>query len=494
LRSALGRVYEEIPMKSSKTFRILGLTLGSAALTFTLAVCAQAQTVTLVYDFHAIGKQADATSIIQGTDGNLYGTATGGTHDQGQIFRMTPSGDLTAIYNFCAKSKCPDGSIPETIILGSDGDLYGVTYAGGSDAGFSLGSGTVYKITPGGELTTLHTFCPTAGCADGQGPRGITLANDGNFYGTTQVGGAFSQGTLFSISPTGTFKTLHTFCSQSNCSDGGSPQSPPVQGIDGNFYGVAYSGGTLNGGTIYQITAAGTYKVLYNFCSYQTSCPTGSNPSGALAQDSVGNFFGTTAFGGHTINYGTVFEFTSEHQYKVLHKFQGSDGNVPQTELAFASNGEFYGVTQGGGGPREGNIYKVTSAGVFDSFFAFQCCNEGYDPVYSLFQSTNGLLYGATNYGTNPCCYGTIFSVDDNMSPLVETVPVAGKVGKQIIILGNGLTGSSSVKFGGVKASFTVESDTYIKATVPSGARTGTVSVVTPSGTLNSNPQFVVTK
>jgi uncharacterized repeat protein (TIGR03803 family) len=481
-------------MKSSKTSFIFGRVLACAAITFSLGMCVQGQTVTLVYDFHNSGQPSAAVSVVQGTDGNLYGSAGGGAHDQGQIFRMTPSGDLTTIYSFCAKSKCPDGAIPGTLILGSDGNLYGTTYAGGSDVGSSSGSGTIFKITPDGELTTLHNFCPTAGCADGQAPHGITLASDGNFYGATDVGGKFNQGTLFSISPTGTFKTLHTFCAQSNCTDGDDPQSPPTQGIDGNFYGVAYAGGAHNGGLIYQITTAGTYKVLYNFCSYETSCPTGSNPMGALVQDAAGNFFGTTAFGGDTRNDGVVFEFTSKNQYKVLHTFQGYDGSVPESALALASNGDLYGVTQGGGGPREGNIYKVTSAGVFKSFFAFRCCNEGYDPVWSLFQATNGLLYGATNYGTNPCCYGTIFSVDDNMDPLVETVPVAGKVGKQVIVLGNNLSGSTSVTFNGKSASFSIVSDTEIKATVPSGATTGIVSVVTPSGTLNSNPQFVVTK
>jgi uncharacterized repeat protein (TIGR03803 family) len=468
--------------------------LMALAFTFSLAVSARAQTVDFVYDFHKSGHPSYGVSMAQGTDGNLYGSANGGAHGQGEIFRMSPSGDLTTIYTFCAKSKCPDGSIPGSVILGSDGNLYGVTYAGGSDVGFSLGSGTVFKITPGGELTTLYAFCTTAGCADGQAPRGLILASDGNFYGATQVGGEFSQGTIFSISPAGAFKLLHTFCSQSNCGDGGSAQSPPVQGIDGNFYGVAYSGGSHNGGVIYRITAAGTYKVLYNFCSYQTSCPTGSNPSGALAQDAAGNFFGTTAFGGDTRNDGVAFEFTSKHQYKLLHRLQGDDGSVPQSGLTLASDGDFYGVTQGGGGSRLGNIYKVTSAGVFKSFFSFQCCNEGYDPVWSLFQASNGLLYGATNYGTSPCCYGTIFSVDDGTGALVETVPVAGKVGKKVIILGNNLTGSISVKFNGKAATFKVVSDTEITATVPSGATTGKVSVVTPSGTLNSNPQFVVTK
>ncbi len=227
-------------------------------------MCAQAQTVDFLTQF--TGNSGNASTVIQGTDGNFYGSASNGAYDQGQIFRMTPDGELTTIYSFCAQTGCPDGSfLDRSPILGSDGNLYGVTGGGGN----SSGSGTFYKMTLEGEITTLYTFCPNAGCADGQAPRGIILASDGNFYGTTEVGGKFSEGTIFSISPTGTFKLLHTFCSQSNCDGGGRPQSTPVQGIDGNFYGTAYEGGSHNGGVIYyQITATGTFKVLYNFCNY----------------------------------------------------------------------------------------------------------------------------------------------------------------------------------------------------------------------------------
>ena len=135
----------------------------------------------------------------------------------------------------------------------------------------------------------------------------------------------------------------------------------------------------------------------------------------------------------------------------------------------------------------------MTPSGKFTSLYSFSSSN-GYNPAGTLFQGTNGNVYGATEFGAPPCCFGTIFRLSNNFSPLVETVPVAGKVGKQIIILGNGLTGTTSVKFNGKAATFTVVSGTEIKATVPSGATTGTVSVVTPTGTLNSNPQFVVTK
>jgi uncharacterized repeat protein (TIGR03803 family) len=465
-------------MNSSRVFRTLCLALACAAITFSLAVCAKAQTVDFLSQF--TGNQGHAITVIQGTDGNFYGAATNGAYNKGQIFRMTPDGDLTTIHSFCAKTGCPDGSFADrSPVLGSDGNLYGVTSGGGN----STGSGTFYKMTLEGEITTLYDFCPNAGCADGQGPGGIFLASDGNFYGVTGAGGKFSQGTIFSISPAGTFKLLHTFCSQSNCADGGLPQFPPVQGIDGNFYGTAYVGGIDNHGVIYQITPAGIYKVLYTFCGSQTSCPTGENPMAIL---------GTTTFGG-TKGLGTVFEFTSKNEYKVVHSFLGYDGSIPTSGLTLAGNGSLYGVTQAGGGPGVGNIFKVTSAGVFKSIYVFRV-DQGYDPFYSPFQGTNGNLYGTTAYGPSPCCYGMIYSLSDGISPLVQTVPVAGKVGKQVIIRGNGLTGSTSVRFNGKAATFTVASDTEITATVPSGATTGTVSVVTPSGTLNSNPQFVVTK
>ena len=348
-------------------------------------------------------------------------------------------------------------------------------------------------MTPEGQITTLYSFCPSSGCEDGVLPNGVVLASDGDFYGTAEGGGKFGSGTIFSISPSGKFKLLHSFCAQSNCSDGASPIFPPIQGIDGNFYGTARTGGTKNGGVVYQLTAAGAYKVLYNFCSTASACTTGAYPN-AIVQDAGGSFFGTTLQGGNTGD-GTVFELTSTNQYKVLHSFRGFDGEDPNRELTLASNGTLYGMTPGGGGPKEGNLFKVTPGGTFKSFFVFRCCGEGYDPFYGpLFQATNGDLYGTTLYGPLPCCYGTIFSIADGMGPLVKTVPVAGKVGKQVIILGNGLKGSTSVKFNGKSASFHVVSDTEITTTVPAGATTGTVSVITPSGTLNSNPQFVVTK
>jgi uncharacterized repeat protein (TIGR03803 family) len=484
-------------MKARKSRFTLGLALTCAALTLSLAVRARAQTVDFVAQFS--DDQATAISVIQGTDGNFYGTASGGTYDQGQVFRMTPSGELTTIYSFCSQPNCPDGNfLISGPTLGSDGNLYGVTYGGGSDVGYSGGSGTVYKMTLEGEITTLYTFCTALPCVDGQGPNGITQASNGDFYGTTIVGGKFNEGTVFQISRTGKFKLLYTFCSLANCSDGLQPHFPPVQASDGNFYGTAFGGGPLEGGVLYELTSAGTYKVLHNFCLYSESCDTGPNTGSGpstVVQDAKGNFYGTTDYGGGNIdNYGTAYEFTSEDQYRVLHKFDVDHGDNPTYGLTLANDGNFYGVGGDAGYNGYGTPFEITPAGLYTPLYTFECCNDGYDPFYGpLFQGTNGNIYGTTLYGPGTGG-GTIFSLSNNLSPLVETVPVAGPVGQSVLILGNGLTGSTSVKFNGTEAAYTVESDTYIKATVPKGATTGTVSVVTPSGTLNSNPQFVVSK
>jgi uncharacterized repeat protein (TIGR03803 family) len=356
-------------------------------------------------------------------------------------------------------------------------------------------SGTVYRVKPGGNFKILYAFCPTSPCVDGQAPSGLIQAGDGNFYGTTEAGGnAAGGGTIFSISPTGQFKLLYTFCSRANCADGANPNFPPIQGSDGNFYGATYGGGSRGSGVIYKLTLPGSYKVLYNFCSDSDSdgCNTGSNPE-TIVQNADGNFFGMTAFGGDSNNGGTIFELTSASQYIVLHTFASVDGVNPNMGLTLASDGNLYGMTQDGGIAGRGNIFEITPAGEFTSLYNFSP-TRGYGPFAGpLFQATDGSFYGTTIYGPT-INVGTIFKLSNGLSPLVETAPVAGRVGKIVLILGNHLTGSTSVTFNGVLAAFTVESDTYIKATVPPGATTGPVSVVTPSGTLKSNPQFVVTK
>ena len=229
-------------MKSSK---FLLTALAYAAITFNLAVCARAQTVTYLGAFNGTNGQGPYESLIQATDGNFYGAAAVANSLGGEVFRVTPAGEISTVYSFCSLPDCADGQSPGTPILGSDGNLYGVTSGG------SWNSGTIYKLTLGGKLTTLHMFhCFGSSCPEGGDPMGIIQASDGNFYGTTQGGG--TGGMIFRISATGAFKLLYTFCSLTNCTDGGGPVAPPMQGRDGNFYGTGFEGGTSGGGVLYQ--------------------------------------------------------------------------------------------------------------------------------------------------------------------------------------------------------------------------------------------------
>ena len=175
--------------------------------------------------------------------------------------------------------------------------------------------------------------------------------------------------------------------------------------------------------------------------------------------------------------------------------------------MTLASDGNLYGTFNGSGsgtwGPfGRGGIYEVSAQGKFRMLYGFcpSCNFSGFSPLAPVFQGTDGNFYGTTAFGGKGGLhgeaygYGTVFQFSNKLTPFVQTVPTAGKARKSVIILGYGLIGSTSVTLNGVAAEFTVESDTAIRATVPVGATTGKVSVVTPTGTLNSNPQFIVTR
>jgi uncharacterized repeat protein (TIGR03803 family) len=484
-------------MKASKSCFTFAFALASAALNLSLAVCAEAQTFTTLENFTGSnGSVPFFGSMVQATNGHYYGsTHFGGNKGYGVIFLVASAGELTDLYSFCSLPACADGEFPVVApILGDDGNLYGTTTSGGN----STYSGTAYKLTTAGKLTTLYTFCPKLFCSDGEYPMGLIQASNGNFYGVAEKGGKYQYGTFFELGSAGQFKLLHTFCAQQRCVDGATPEASPMQASDGNFYGTASSGGSHGQGVVYKITPAGSYTVLYNFCS-RAGCADGAAPEAPLVQDANGNFYGTTIIGGSSGN-GTVFEITPSNHYTVLHSFDYTDGADPQAAPTLANDGNLYGVTtlgSNGGNSKDigGNIFQITPDGVYTSLYNF--CNSstctGYDAAFAILQGTDGIFYGASASGGTESD-GIVYSFSNNLSPLVKTLPVAGKVGKSINILGNGLTGSTSVTFNGVPAAFTVESDTYIRATVPEGATSGVVSVATPSGTLNSNPQFVVTR
>jgi uncharacterized repeat protein (TIGR03803 family) len=472
---------------------------------------AQATLTTLVDFDQANGESPYLGTLLQGTDGNLYGTTVfggnvcGGPAGCGTIFKMTPSGALTTLYEFCALPGCTDGFGPVgTLIEGTNGDFYGVTGCGGTIIFCSDYSGTVFKITPEGVLTTLYSFCALANCADGEAPfAGLVQGRNGNFYGTTSLGGAYGQGTVFEITPAGELATLYNFCSLTNCSDGASPYAPLIQATDGNVYGETYAGGEEEEGygTIFKITPAGELTTLFSFDG-----DNGWGPIGGLIQASNGNFYGVTMGGGNgddvcgTSNgCGTVFEITSAGKLTTLYNFCTSftcaDEGEPIGPLVQATDGNFYGTTSGfpSGGPSgEGTAFEITPKGKLTTLFTFGGLS-GNSPSAGLLQATNGTFYGTTIAG-GAGGQGTVFSLSNGLGPFVRTQPTSSKEGAVIGIFGQGFDSSSVVQFGGVQAtSVKLSGSTFLEAIVPTGALTGPVTVTTGATTLTSNPQFSVT-
>ena len=431
------------------------------------------------------------TALVQGTDGNLYGATYGSivgppghhTSTGGIVYKMTPAGEQTVLYTFCTQPNCPDGDAPNPLLLATNGNFYGTTPYGGAhpvvvENGPPYG-GTIFEITPAGELTTLYSFCAQTNCADGSNSYSSLLqGTDGNFYGTTSRGGANGGGTIFRVSPAGKLTTLYSFPSMtvSNL------DMALIQGTNGDFYGTTESGGANAKGTIFKITPTGKLTTLYSFCS-QANCADGSYPEAGVIQATDGNFYGTTYSGGAG-NFGSVFRITTSGTLTTLYSFcttQGCpDGATPQTSLTQGTDGNFYGTTGG-------TQFSITTGGTLMTLHQA----GGTLPTNALIQATNGAFYSTTYMG-GKASLGSAYSLTVGLGPFLETVQPSAKVGKTVTILGQGFTGTTEVSFNAISASYTIISDTYLTATVPAGATTGLITVVTPSGTLTSNKPFVV--
>ena len=303
----------------------------------------------------ADGEYSYAVPVL-GVDGNFYGTTyLGGSKDDGTVFKMTPSGAVTTLHSFGGS----DGSQPLAgLAAGSDGNYYGTTNLGGSH-----NSGTVFKITPAGQFTTLHNFCSKSGCADGQNSyAGLILASDGNLYGTTLGGGSQGHGSVFKVSPSGAFSTVYSFCAKSGCADGEFPQTGLVQASNGNLYGTTILGGAYSSGTIFELTLGGTLTTLYNVCA-QSGCPDGNYLYASLIQAKDGNLYGIMDVGG-AHGSGTIFKITLSGAFTTLYNFCSqpacADGQYPAAGLVQAMNGKLYGTTADGGAHGFGTVFSIT--------------------------------------------------------------------------------------------------------------------------------------
>ena len=469
-------------MKQSRFGRLVPFLLVLIVVT---VVPAQSQTYSVLYNF---GTQTGgpwgmyrAGLIAQGLDGSLYTAAQSGgaSSSNGAAYSLTLQGGLKVLHSFNGT----DGTNPRAgLTLGTDGSFYGITANGGS-----CGGGTSYKVGSSGGFTTLYQFP----CADGFASTPLTLAQDGTFYGATYSGGAYNYGQIYRIAPNGQYSVI--------IDSGDNINSPLLLGTDGAFYAESSSGGSQEYGGIFKITTAGQITYLHSFDSTN-----GYYPHGGLYQGTDGNFYGTTDNGG-AFSAGVVFQLTPAGVYSVLHHMNGtSDGAVSYTGLIQATDGNFYGVTSQGGIITSacpsgcGTLFRITPQGAYSVLHTFTHV-DGDSPQSSLYQHTNGRIYGATEFGgtgTDPACNancGVFFSLDAGLAPYAALTPFEGTRGSRVVILGQGFKSATAVTFNGVAASFTIVSDTTISVTVPGTATTGIVKVTLGRlGSLSSKVRFTV--
>jgi len=470
--------------------------------------------------------------LIQGADGNYYTTTQSGGAGAcpsnfqeviagcGAVVKITPAGVFSVLYSFpydSSNSSAPNGLYPAAGLLqGPDGNFYGVTANGGTGGDFCatsigiFGCGTVFKLTPGGTLTVLHSFCGGNGCGslptDGATPIGrLAIGPDGNLYGTTQTGGIYqglyNSGTIFRTSFSGAYEIVHLFTGANGTGDGENPAAGLTLASDGNLYGTTEFGGTSGFGTVFRMSLAGTVTVLQSFAP---SDPNGAQPLGALIQASDGNLYGTCYSGGAN-GWGTVFRISTSGSFKKLYDFTQAAGNVgylPKAGVIQASDGNLYGTTWEGGTYAAGAIYQLTLGGVATLAASFDPNGpSGYYPVGGLVQGSDGNLYvtapsgGGTNSDGVPD-QGAIDVFKASLAPpkpaILGFVPASGKVGAKVTLGLGPYVGATSVKFNGESASFVVNGSEFITATVPGGATTGPISVTNAEGTATSKQSFTV--
>ena len=382
------------------TKAMIQITMMLAALSVLLVIAgyaALAQTETV---FHSFGNSGDGMhpgccSTLD-KQGNLYGiTNYGGAYGYGTMFRITPTGAETVLYSFGVADIVPS---PAGLISDEHGNLYGTTVGGGTND-----QGTVFKLTSSGTVTVLHNFGSQSG--DGTYPGwGLVLDKQGNLYGTTNYGGAYGNGTAYSLTPSGNETVLYSFGGAAG--DAVVPSGSLIFDKKGNLYGTTGSGGAYGYGTVFRITPTGDETVLYSFGG-----PAGDfNPGLNVVLDKQGNLYGTTNNDG-AYNFGTVFKLTPTGVKTVLHSFgQSGDGIFPMCCLTLDKQGNLFGTTYDSTtGQGHGTVFKLTAIGDETILHSFGIqLGDGTYPVWNLVSDKQGNVYGTTSQG-GAYGYGTVF-------------------------------------------------------------------------------------
>ncbi len=345
-------------------------------------------------------------SLIQGPDGNFYGTTShGGPTGNGTVFRVTPAGQLTTLVS--------DQANPAAgLVVGNDGLLYGLTGAGGA-----FGFGTAFRMNTAGALTNIAVF---DGVNAGNPQSGLVLAPDGNFYGTSQEGGTNGFGAVFRVTPAGVVTTLVSF---DFSNQGAFPVAGLTVGPEGNLYGITTTGGAIGDGTIFKVTPGGIFTNIYLF-----NTTNGFTHRARLALGPDHNLYGTSRDGG-SADMGSIFKITTNGLYTSLFSFNGANGSSPQSELTVGADGQLYGTTQLGGAATVGTIFKITTNGALTTLVSFSS-GIAIQPLAGLLLASDGNFYG--------CSQSTVFKLTPGgtLSTLAALIPPVGAHPSSALVLG----------------------------------------------------------
>jgi uncharacterized repeat protein (TIGR03803 family) len=439
--------------------------------------------------------------IIQASDGNFYGAAQvtdEGVSDPqgGTLFKLTPTGEFTRLFTFTqGSSGFLHGNNPaDGFVEGNDGFLYGTTFNGGKH-----NDGVLFRISKTGTgFKVLHNFCSSASCADGSVPNGLLLGQDGNLYGTTLEGGSSTSpcpssgcGTIFRFEPTtGAFAVLHRL----NANSDGVQPFGMIQASNGNFYGVSQGTDFIINEDVFQFTLAGKFTVQFKSASLDIGIS-------GLTQGANGNLYG--AFKSLTAGEINFFEVsTNGTGFVAFAPFTTLAGTTHIPSLFLASDGNLWDTNFTDSTAPKGSIFSISPQnGAVLQTFAFDGAN-GTSPEVGVVQAADGTVVGTTELGgtisggNNEFADGTVWTLDAGLPAPAPAITLlnstSGSVGSTVLINGHNFVGTTAVSFNGVSASFQVLNTQFVSATVPAGATTGPVTVTNAGGTVTSTQTFTV--
>lgn len=422
---------------------IAGAFLALVAAERALAQSATGVETAYVFTASSLGYQLPHGDLVKGADGSLYGTTVyGGDAGTGSVYKLTPDGVFARLHSFQATDATGAnvaGAYPQAgVIFGNDGALYGATVYGGLN-----GTGTIFRLdlsAAAPALTTIHTFSSVD--ADGENAGGaepyaaLVLGLDGNFYGSTHAGGSGGNGTIFRITPGGQLNTLHEFSAYQEStinSDGAHPLYRLAMDAFGSLYGAVENGGAYGAGTIFRVTPQGSFVTLHSFGGTESE---GREPS-TVTVGPDGALYGTTeSSGSATQGRGSIFRYSGSDGLQTLYAYSGFAGDgyraYKRSALVAGSDGHFYGTAMGDDGL--GIIYRFMPYQAFESLYVFGSVPEDLSiPDTTLAQGIDGMLYGTTSNGQGESTQnGGIFRFAPGMDGPValEVAPSTIKAGE----------------------------------------------------------------